>query len=207
MKLFSKSFFLSLLAIMLFSTGSAMAANFSTAAETVATITSDQACDDLAVCKTNNLCPSSDYTALGVTIKGSGQTDIAVLCKESEATADFNARCITSCKEMKRILSIAEDNLAYSIKLNPMSDAKYDPQDQAFSRAMCHALKVVTGSAGKTFAAFAIIATGIGFFTGKVSWGLMIGVTAGIATMFGAPSIVAAISGQDTTMNCGAITK
>ena len=52
------------------------------------------------------------------------------------------------------------------------------------------------------FAAFAIIATGIGFFTGKVSWGLMIGVTAGIATMFGAPSIVAAISGQDTKTSC-----
>ena len=86
-----------------------------------------------------------------------------------------------------------------------MADAKYDTQDQGFSRAMCQALKVVTGSAGKTFAAFAIIATGIGFFTGKVSWGLMIGVTAGIATMFGAPSIVAAISGQDTTMNCNVI--
>jgi len=86
-----------------------------------------------------------------------------------------------------------------------MADAKYDTQDQGFSRVMCQALKVVTGSAGKTFAAFAIIATGIGFFTGKVSWGLMIGVTAGIATMFGAPSIVAAISGQDTTMNCNVI--
>ena len=33
----------------------------------------------------------------------------------------------------------------------------------------------------------------------------MIGVTAGIATMFGAPSIVAAISGQDTSMNCSTI--
>jgi type IV secretory pathway VirB2 component (pilin) len=67
---------------------------------------------------------------------------------------------------------------------------------------MCNALAVVTGSAGKTFAAFAIISVGVGFFTGKVSWGLMIGVAAGIAAMFGAPSIVAAISGQDTNMKC-----
>jgi len=31
---------------------------------------------------------------------------------------------------------------------------------------------------------------------------LMIGVAAGIAAMFGAPSIVAAISGQDSNMQC-----
>lgn len=61
---------------------------------------------------------------------------------------------------------------------------------------MCNALAIITGSAGKAFAAFAIISVGIGFFTGKVSWGLMIGVAAGIAAMFGAPSIVSAISGK-----------
>ena len=82
-------------------------------------------------------------------------------------------------------------------------DSSYNISSNSLTRVMCNALRLVTGSAGKTFAAFAIIATGIGFFTGKVSWGLMIGVTAGIATMFGAPSIVAAISGQDTNMTCG----
>ena len=81
-------------------------------------------------------------------------------------------------------------------------DSSYNISSNSLTRVMCNALRLVTGSAGKTFAAFAIIATGIGFFTGKVSWGLMIGVTAGIATMFGAPSIVAAISGQDTKTYC-----
>jgi type IV secretory pathway VirB2 component (pilin) len=68
---------------------------------------------------------------------------------------------------------------------------------------MCNAMKLVTGNAGKAFAAFAIISVGIGFFTGKVSWGLMIGVAAGIAAMFGAPTIVAAISGKGA-YDCGA---
>ena len=81
-------------------------------------------------------------------------------------------------------------------------DATYNVSSNSLTRVMCNALKIVTGSAGKTFAAFAIIAVGIGFFSGKVSWGLMIGVAAGIAAMFGAPSIVAAISGQDTNMQC-----
>ena len=68
---------------------------------------------------------------------------------------------------------------------------------------MCNALKIITGNAGKAFAAFAIISVGIGFFTGKVSWGLMIGVAAGIAAMFGAPSIVSAITGK-SSFDCGA---
>jgi type IV secretion system protein VirB2 len=70
---------------------------------------------------------------------------------------------------------------------------------------VCRVLQIVTGSAGKAFAAFAIISIGIGFFTGKVSWGLMIGVAAGIAAMFGAPSIVSVISG-DPVGNCDATT-
>ena len=74
--------------------------------------------------------------------------------------------------------------------------------NNAFVSTMCTALKIVTGTGGKAFAAFAIISVGIGFFTGKVSWGLMIGVTCGIAAMFGAPTIVSAISGT-STMDCG----
>lgn len=68
--------------------------------------------------------------------------------------------------------------------------------DNALVTAMCNVYNLVTGNAGKAFAAFAIISVGIGFFTGKVSWGLMIGVAAGIAAMFGAPSIVGVIAGD-----------
>ena len=74
--------------------------------------------------------------------------------------------------------------------------------DNALVTTMCNALKLVTGNAGKAFAAFAIISLGIGFFTGKVSWGLMIGVAMGIAAMFGAPTIVAVLSGKDA-YSCG----
>jgi type IV secretory pathway VirB2 component (pilin) len=77
-----------------------------------------------------------------------------------------------------------------------------DANQNAFVDTLCNALKIVTGSGGKAFAAFAIISVGIGFFTGKISWGLMIGVTAGIAAMFGAPTIVAAISGG-SAVDCG----
>ncbi len=71
-----------------------------------------------------------------------------------------------------------------------------------FVDVMCSAMRLVTGNAGKAFAAFAIISMGIGFFTGKISWGLMIGLAMGIAAMFGAPTIVAALSGEGS-FDCG----
>ena len=66
---------------------------------------------------------------------------------------------------------------------------------------LCNVLKFVTGTVGKTLASFIIIGVGLGFFTGKVSWGLLIGVTLGISAMFGAPAIVRAVTG-DTTKFC-----
>jgi type IV secretory pathway VirB2 component (pilin) len=76
----------------------------------------------------------------------------------------------------------------------------------ALTGTMCRAFQLATGTAGKTFAAFAIISMGLGFFTGKVSWGLMIGVMAGIAAIFGAPTMVSAIGGEEA-MNCEAVLK
>lgn len=62
---------------------------------------------------------------------------------------------------------------------------------------LCRVMNLVTGGIGKTFAAFAIIAMGVGFFSGKVSYAAMIGVTLGIAAMFGAPAIVNLMAGGD----------
>ena len=75
--------------------------------------------------------------------------------------------------------------------------------DNILVDTMCNALKIVTGNAGKAFAAFAILSVGIGFFTGKVSWGLMIGVAVGISLIFGAPTVVSAITGEGA-FDCGA---
>lgn len=68
--------------------------------------------------------------------------------------------------------------------------------NDAFLSEMCNVINIVTGNAGKTFAAFTIASVGIGFYTGKISWGLMVGVSVGVAAMFGAPSIVSAVSGK-----------
>jgi type IV secretory pathway VirB2 component (pilin) len=203
MKSFSKSFFALFLAIMLFLTWSTRASAASASVfsgVTPLTVTLTTECDATKTpCNFTETCASPFDSTKGITVNG-----VSVPCSSNNEV--LNTKCAAECDQAKIALSLAAD-AAYKAKLDPMGDATYNVQDQTFSRAMCQALKVVTGSAGKTFAAFAIIATGIGFFTGKVSWGLMIGVTAGIATMFGAPSIVAAISGQDTEMKCNQITR
>ena len=93
-------------------------------------------------------------------------------------------------------------NLLSSSAASAQSIVSGNANSNSLTTAMCNAMKIVTGNAGKAFSAFAIITLGIGFFTGKVSWGLMIGVAMGIAAMFGAPSIVAAITGG-TGVDCG----
>jgi len=67
---------------------------------------------------------------------------------------------------------------------------------------LCNVLQFVTGTVGKTIASFIIIGVGVGFFTAKVSWGLLIGVTLGIAAMFGAPAIIKAVTGSSGTSIC-----
>ena len=90
---------------------------------------------------------------------------------------------------------------ALSVDANAQTTTSADANDNILVTTMCNMMKIVTGNAGKAIAAFAIIAVGVGFFTGKVSWGLLIGVTAGVAAMFGAPTIVSAISGK-TAYDC-----
>jgi len=79
--------------------------------------------------------------------------------------------------------------------------------DNALVSGICNAYQIVTGKAGKVFAAFAVIATGVGFFTGKVQWGLIISLVLGIAAIFGAPSIVSAITGDSQPICSASIIK
>ena len=201
-KLFSKTFYaLFFTTFLMINVGDALGAGTANADDTVTTaITSATTCTDASICNNGTLtgndwvvtstCPN-EFT---ITLKSAtgGITRSFYKCNNSTALtiAEIQKICIANCEYIKSKLS------------GNVADEAYNISQNTFTKSMCNALRVVTGSAGKTFAAFAIIATGIGFFTGKVSWGLMIGVTAGIATMFGAPSIVAAISGQDLKTAC-----
>ena len=186
-KLFSKTFYTLFFTTSLMIGGvDAMGADKPITIDASATCTTSGACNSI----NQTACPNPDL----IILTGTGNIVRKIpYCDDAGAlvtTLDLQNACIFYC-----------NSIVNQIKGN-VADEKYSINQNTFTKSLCNALRIVSGSAGKTFAAFAIIATGIGFFTGKVSWGLMIGVTAGIATMFGAPSIVAAISGQDTKTSC-----
>jgi len=65
----------------------------------------------------------------------------------------------------------------------------------ALTDAMCLVIKMTTGKGGKAVVALCLIGLSVGFFNGKVSWGLILTVVVGVAAMFGAPSIAAVLLG------------
>jgi len=91
--------------------------------------------------------------------------------------------------------------------VQPGDSAASSSSNNALVSGICNAYRIVTGKAGKVFAAFAVIAAGVGFFTGKVQWGLIISLVLGIAAIFGAPSIVSAITGDGQPICSASIIK
>ena len=73
------------------------------------------------------------------------------------------------------------------------------------TRGLCNVFEMASGNIGKAIAIFAIVAVGFGFFTGKFSIALVIGITLGIGILFGAPKIISALTGGEA-VDCGTIT-
>ena len=73
------------------------------------------------------------------------------------------------------------------------------------TRGLCNVFEMANGNVGKSIAIFAIVACGFGFFTGKFSIALVIGITLGIGILFGAPKIIAALTGG-SAVDCVNIT-
>lgn len=68
--------------------------------------------------------------------------------------------------------------------------------DTSFDSTFCNVSNLITGTSGKIIAGTVLVSMGVGFFVGKVSWGLLIASTMGVGVMFGAPTVVAALSGE-----------
>jgi type IV secretion system protein VirB2 len=75
----------------------------------------------------------------------------------------------------------------------------------AIEVVFCNIVGVLNGTTGKAVATVAIIAVGVGALLGKISWAMALIVALGIALVFGAGSIVNAISGTDQACTSGAL--
>lgn len=76
-------------------------------------------------------------------------------------------------------------------------------QQSPMGNVVCCIIGIIYGNLGRGLAVLSVIVVGIGATLGKVSWGLAITVTVGIATVFGAVPLVAfLISGNAATPIC-----
>ncbi len=86
------------------------------------------------------------------------------------------------------------------------AQAPTELDNSPISRGLCNVFELVGGNIGKSLAIFAIVMVGFGFFTGKFSIALVIGITLGIGILFGAPKIIAALTGE-RAVNCSDVTE
>ncbi len=73
--------------------------------------------------------------------------------------------------------------------------------DGSMTGILCQGYGLFGGPLGQAMAIFAIVALGVGLFMGKITWGLVFAVALGIGAIFGAPKIVAFITGQEMCQN------
>jgi type IV secretory pathway VirB2 component (pilin) len=73
---------------------------------------------------------------------------------------------------------------------------------QAIGDALCKLAELALGKAGRGLATLAVIILGIGATLGKVSWGMAIIVTVGIAVVFNAETFAVWIGGPSGIANC-----
>ena len=70
----------------------------------------------------------------------------------------------------------------------------------SFESILCNVYSLFSGQWGKIFALFALIALGISFFLGKISWGTVLAVAIGVALIFGGTAIVDGVLGGSASV-------
>ncbi len=104
-------------------------------------------------------------------------------------------------------LSLAVVLAATMIPFDSFAQAGQD--SNAFETVLSNVICLFTGTTGKAIATVAVIAVGIGALLGKISWGMALIITIGIALVFGAAGIVNIIgagagnSSNAPTAQCG----
>ena len=89
-----------------------------------------------------------------------------------------------------------------AMMISLMPDVASAASSNAIEVALCNVYSLMTSSTGKVIASIAVIVVGIGALMGKISWGMAFIVAIGIALVFGATSIVNAVSGDTSTAKC-----
>ena len=87
--------------------------------------------------------------------------------------------------------------------------AAADAQNNDIVQILCNVINFITGGIGKAIAIIILISLAISLFLGKVSWGLAIAVAVGMGILFGATTVINAITAgvgnASTTVICAPV--
>ncbi len=87
--------------------------------------------------------------------------------------------------------------------------AAADAQNNDIVQILCNVINFITGGIGKAIAIIILISLAISLFLGKVSWGLAIAVAVGMGILFGATTVINAITAgvgnASTTVMCAPV--
>lgn len=100
-------------------------------------------------------------------------------------------------------LFIALNMISFDANATTTIGTGYSTTDPIGSR-LCKVIAILQGNTAKGVAVVAIIVVGMGFFTGKASWPVVLMTVVGIVVIFAAPAITAMISG-DTAANTSCV--
>jgi type IV secretory pathway VirB2 component (pilin) len=103
-----------------------------------------------------------------------------------------------SSKGMRKFVVFCVSFFFFSFLLSKVSSAA----TVTFEAVMCNVYNLFSGTWGKIFAVFALVALGISFFLGKISWGTVLAVAIGIALIFGGMQIVETVLGTGSGLAC-----
>ncbi len=161
-------------------------------------------CDQYSTAKNSScaLVPSSAVTA------GNGSHEEVYICNppgESYCFRDFDCQALgkTTCaaKQGSNIrfesqFDSEDDLMSNTTKIGICVSSGGNNEENAIGQAICNLIGVANGNAGRAVVGVVVIVVGIMFFLGKVTWSLVLAVTIGTGAIFGAETIVVAITGK-----------
>lgn len=130
--------------------------------------------------------------------------DMKICIKSSQQACSLSNPCAIgqSCFSIDSSTNGASSTIVTGTTVGVCGNSVSGVNNNAFQQAFCSMYNFVTGSVGKGVAVCAVVAIGVFFFLGKVTWGSVAAVAIGIGAMFGAPAVVGVLTGS--SMSCKA---
>ncbi len=124
-------------------------------------------------------------------------TDGIDYCRnDSDCSSLGKPNCVIASSTMVPLSSLKAQGILDPSQVGICLALGGSSEDNVLGDALCKGISIVTGKAGRGFIAVMIIVIGLLFFTGKISWNMVLSVGLGTGAIFGAPAVVGLITGK-----------